>query len=394
MKTTADAVVIGGGVVGSAIAYYLARRGIRPVLVERGAPGAGTSSAAGGAVALLTKTPGTKLEMALRSLSLYDEIVRQFEIDFEFHVNGSIMVAQTEEQLESLTHRAEKLRLSGPTIEILDTSATRDYMPALNENVVGAAISEADASLNPLLLVGAYQHEARKLGAETLLYTEVIAIETQGGRVRDVVTSQGRIATATVVNASGVWAKEIASMVGVELPIVPRKGEIVVTQAAPPVLKGELFSASYLISKETPGVSLADWLAGHVPRGQLQVGIAANQTQRGNILIGSTRQFAGFDTRSTFRGLQALVRQMVELVPHVAEMHLIRAYAGLRPSTPDGLPIIEASPGVSGFFVAAGHEGDGIALSPVTGEMIAGLVAGDEGHLRLAQLDSARFSEN
>jgi sarcosine oxidase subunit beta len=391
MSRTADVVVIGGGVVGSAAAYFLAQEGFRPLVVERGAPGAGTSGSSGGAVALLTKTPGLKLELAMESMKWLSHFADLFELDFEYRIHGSIMAALTEQEFEMLGVKAVKLRKSGARIELFDGDAAREYLPSLSPAVVGSAVSPADASVNPLLLVRSYLNEACRLGAEVLSFSEVQSIDIRAGRVTGVQTLQGPISTPKVVNAAGVWAKALARLAGVDLPIVPRKGEIVVTEPTKPILRGELFSASYLTSKDGPVVKLEDWLDERVPGGELQLGVAASQTQRGTLLIGSTREFAGYDTRSTYRGMSALIREMRSLVPKTSELQVVRSYAGLRPATMDGNPIIEAHPELEGLYIAAGHEGDGIALSPVSGALIADLLCGRE-HPFLPDLRAARFA--
>lgn len=391
MGETADVVVIGGGVVGTAVTYFLSMENVNVLLLERASLGAGTSSASSGAVALQTKTLGAKLSLAQQSLKLYHEINEIFDIDFEFDNDGSLMVASTEQELGALRKKVEKLQHAGVDVEMIPPKEAREYVPELTEDVVGASYCSEDCSVNPLLLVGAYQRAAVAQGARILTYTQVTDIVTRNGAIEGVATDRGHIATEVVVNATGPSAPILAKMVGVALPIVPRKGEIVVTEATRPLLRGELFSAGYLTSKATPPASLADWMAGDIQDTTLQVGVALNQTRRGNLLMGSTREFAGYDTRSTYRGMRALIQQTSTVLPIIRDLHVIRAYAGLRPSTPDGLPIVERTPDVPGFIVAAGHEGDGIALSPITGKLVAELVVGDAHRESLAALSSARF---
>lgn len=393
MSKTADVVIIGGGVIGTSIAYYLARKNIRAILVEKGSPGSGTTSASSGTVALQTKTLGTKLELARESFALFHQLTEETEMDFEFECGGSLMVALTQEENILMTERANKLERAGVPVEILDSRAARDLQPGLTAHNAGGVFCPSDCSINPLLLVGAYQKAAKKLGSEFLYYTEVTDIEVKNGTVKRIMTKTGRIDTPIVVNAAGVWSKAISKMADTLLPIVPRKGEILVTEATDPLLKGELLSASYLLSKKAPEISVNDWIAEDLPKTTIQVGIAANQTRRGNLLIGSTREFVGFDTRSSLPGIRELVRQIITLMPATAELNIIRTYSGLRPSTPDGLPIVEKSIDVSGLFTAAGHEGDGIALSPITGMLMAGLITGEEAqNPLLPKLSAARFT--
>jgi sarcosine oxidase subunit beta len=173
-------------------------------------------------------------------------------------------------------------------------------------------------------------------------------------------------------------------MVGLNLPIVPRRGQILVTEPAPPLWDGLILSADYLLSKKMP-------TAGANSASKMLSGVVTNQVKRGNCLIGSTRCFAGFDIRNTYEGIQALVRNSVRLIPLLAGLHIIRSYAGLRPATPDGLPIIEGSAELPGFITAAGHEGDAVCLGPMTGKLLAELVTGEIGAQVLAPFASHRF---
>jgi sarcosine oxidase subunit beta len=145
-----------------------------------------------------------------------------------------------------------------------------------------------------------------------------------------------------------------------------------------------VISAGYLLSKALPK-------EGQDNQG-MTAGAWAVQTRRGNLLVGSTREFAGFDRSNSYRGMQALLRQTTALIPAAAKLHVLRFYAGLRPTTPDGLPILGRLPGLPGFILATGHEGDGVALSPITGMYIAALLTGHMAEAELAPFSPQRFS--
>ena len=155
----------------------------------------------------------------------------------------------------------------------------------------------------------------------------------------------------------------------------------IVTAACPPMLKHCMISAKYIAAKFDPEIALGS--------GE---GISIEQTENGNFLLGSTREFVGFDKRTTTDGLHRIAAKTAGIIPALHEVNVIRAFAGLRPHTPDGLPILGPVDEVTGFFMAAGHEGDGIALSPITGELIAQMIATGKSDISLDAFRLSRFA--
>ena len=152
-------------------------------------------------------------------------------------------------------------------------------------------------------------------------------------------------------------------MAGLGIPIIPRRGQILVTAAVPPLLKHCLISAQYVAAKFDPELAAEGGM-----------GFSLEQSDSGNILVGSTREFVGFDRRTTFDGVRSIASRIAPVIPALTRVPVIRTFGGLRPYTPDGLPILGKVAGLEGFIMAAGHEGDGIALSAITGELIADLI--------------------
>lgn len=381
MLPAADVVVVGGGVVGTAVTYYLTQSGVQVCLVEKGDIASGTSSACGHVVALQTKSPGPKLDLARRSLALFHSLVHELETDFEFDSPGGMVVAETESEVNFVRAKVEKLRAQGVDVAFVDGDTARSYQPALAGHICGASFCPEDSTVNPMKLALGFARAAQRCGAVVRTFTEVTGIERQGDRILAVLTQHGKIPTPTVVDAAGVWSPMLAEMAGLHLPIVPRKGELFVTERVPSILQGVLVSAGYLMSK-----------APAKGAGEMRAGVVAAPTRSGNLLLGSTREFAGFDRHSTYRALHELTCQVTRLVPALAHVHVLRFYAGLRPSTADGLPILGRAPELPGFIIAAGHEGDGIALSPITGKTIAGLITGDIPDEELAPFSLSRFT--
>ncbi len=380
----AEVVVVGGGVIGTSVAYQLAKRGVEVALVERAGLAAGTSSACAMGVQMQTKTPGPKLTFALESLAIHRTLEDELGRDLEFDNRGGMIVAETASEAEYVKARVADLQAHGLEIYFLDRDQARERQPALGAHIYGSSYCPDDSVINPLYLVVALVEAATRLGARIYTHTPVTELKARGGRIERVVTAAGEIEAEAVVNACGIWAPELARMAGLDLPIVPRRGQIFVTEPAPPFIEGMVLAAQYLMSKKMPSGDGAE-------EDKLPAGVVSYQTRRGNFLVGSTREFVGFNHHVNYEGLRKLVRGTVRLMPMTRHLHVIRTFAGLRPASPDGLPILERSSEIPNFYIAAGHEGDGIALSPITGVRMAELITGQIEESVLAPFASSRF---
>lgn len=385
LPSNVDLVIIGGGVIGTVTAYILANAGFQVLVIERHDIGAGTSSSAAAAALLQTKTSAKKLSLANTSLKLLDELYEQLEGRFEYAHTGSLLAANTDDELQLVHDMNDNLKLLGLDVEFLDGRQARELMPVLGKNVIGASFSPHDAQINPLELVTACAQAARMNGATFATFTELLEIETSGSSIVAVHTSAGRVVTNTIVNAAGVWAPQVARMANVLLPISPLKGELLITERMPRQMHGTLIAAKYLLSKTRSEENTSGQAA------KRSVGITLVQVAHGNFVIGSTRDPEGFDKRSTYDGIRELVHQLLELTPSLANVHLLRAYAGLRPLTPDGSPIIGRTPQLPGFIQAAGFGGDGLAMSAITADMILGILTGNQDDELLANFSLDRF---
>ncbi len=377
-----DVVVIGGGIVGAGVAYYLAKRGVGVTLVDRGDLLSGASRAGIGGISLATKTIGAKLDLARLSVELYQGLSDELSEDIEFRVEGGMIAAESESEAEVMRKRCDEYRAAGVDTRWVDAQEVHELQPAFAPHVLGAQYTADDAHVNPMALTLAFARKARQLGATIQTFSPVKGIRVQGGKVYGVCGTDWEIATHTVVNAAGPWARHVAQMVGLDLPVVPRKGEVLITEPAPHIITGVICNATYLLSKKPPAGA---------PSTAMVAGVVAAQAARGTLVLGSTRQYVGFDRTSSVEAAYELARQTVRLVPAIGKLHMIRQYAGLRPAAPDGLPILEKSERVQGYVIAAGHEGDGIALAPATGHVITQLITGEMPPEGLAAFSSQRF---
>jgi glycine/D-amino acid oxidase-like deaminating enzyme len=384
---TADVVIIGGGVIGTAIAYYLTKHGIKPILLERGDICAGTSAACDKAISMQSKNPGLHLDLALESAAMFPALGEELAAELDYHRCGGMIAIQNASQLTIMEKFVARQQSHGLPVEIVDGDEARRRQPALAPTVLAATHSPADAEVSPLKLTFAFARAARRGGADLRSGVEVTGLVINGGRVEGVVTPAGVIGAGTVVNAAGAYAPFLGAVVGLEIPIKPRRGQIIVTEPMPPVVRGEIWSARYIVAKYNP-----EMIRGEDPEAaDLGVGLAAGQTPEGTLLIGGTREFVGYDTAVTPAATAAVLRHAVSILPFLAKVHVIRTFAGLRPYTPDGLPILGPVDGLAGFIMAAGHEGDGIALAPITGKLVASYIAGAGADERLDKLNLRRF---
>ncbi len=379
-ETTAEVTIVGGGVIGAAIAWQLARRGIQPLLIEREDPAAGSSGACDGLVFLQSKKPGLHLRLALESRRRFDALAEILGPGIEFRPAGGLCLIETEAELEAMRRLVAEQHAAGLAVELIAGGELRRLEPLLSERVIAATCSPCDAQVNPYALTFALIREACTAGARLLAGEPVTGIEVASGRVQAVRTPQRRIPTPIVVNAAGAHAPEIGRLAGIEIPITPRRGQILVTAPRPPLLRHGMISARYIAAKFNPELAAAG-----------EMGFSLEQAESGNLLIGSTREFAGFDRRTTFAGIRAVARRILPLFPALASLPVIRTFAGLRPYTPDGLPILGPVAAIEGFWMAAGHEGDGIALSAVTGELVASSIVGETPLLPLDPFRLERF---
>ncbi len=388
MNKKADVLVIGGGVIGTSIAYYLAKQKKKVILVERYDHAAGASGSCDQMIIMQSKNPGVHLQYALASAEMYKTLSQELDYDIGYHKEGGMILIETSEEMEVMEDFVARQKEIGLQVEILTRKEAAKHQRGLAEHLVGATYSPQDAHIDPMKLNLGFAYAAKKLGVEILLNTEVTGIIQQGNKVTGVETNQGTILAPLVINVAGAWAPLIGQMVGLELPIKPRRGQIAVSEPVAPYVKGDVLSARYIVAKYNP-----DILEKSDDRAvQLGVGLALSQTEKGNILIGATREFVGYDLGNTREGIKEVLKNATRLVPGLKKMNFIRVMSGVRPYTPDGLPLVGFVKGLEGFFMAAGHEGDGLALAPVTGKMVADIIEEGKTFMDVSAIDPNRFN--
>ncbi len=362
---TADVVVVGGGIIGTAVAERLARERRRVVLVERGVVGREASWAAAG---LLTPVhpwnyPEPMLRLDAESLAMWPDVAERLRVeagvDLELRRTGLLSLVETDEDDAEADRRVAWKRARGEQAERVTRDEVLEREPLLAPTIRGALFLPDLAQIKNHRAAPAFASAAAKRGATVLEHTSALGFIETAGRVVGVRTSAGDVAAGVVVVAAGAWSGESVGTVSDTFSTpwtTPARGQMMLLAAAPGAVRHMILaSGEYL-----------------VPRAD------------GRVLAGSTVEYVGFDRSVTPRGLTSIASAVARMTPSLADATVETTWAGLRPDTPDHLPVIgEARPGL---VVATGHFRSGIMLAPVTAEIVRGLVDGR------ARADLAAFS--
>ncbi|WJZ02618.1 NAD(P)/FAD-dependent oxidoreductase [Corynebacterium freiburgense] len=379
MERTADVIIVGAGIVGSAIAYFTTLYGLKTIVVDRGLPANGTSSACEGNILVSDKELGPELELTQYSLRVWKEDLQEFGHLWEFESKGGIIVASKESSLASLQRFSESQRAHGITATALSLDELRELEPNIRPTALGASWYPEDAQVQPMLATFHLLRMARERGAKFYPNTPVQNIMVaEDNSVRGIQTNNGEFYAPVIVNAAGTWAGEVAKTVQVDIPINPRRGFVMVTVPLPPMVFHKVYAAEYV---DNVGSSDAGLQSSPVVEG----------TPAGSILIGSSRERVGFDQSISVQALQTIATNAIELFPFLAKVKILRHYHGFRPYCPDHLPVIGHDTQVPGLVHAAGHEGAGIGLSVGTGKLVAQAILGHDTDLPLDAFTPDRF---
>jgi sarcosine oxidase subunit beta len=367
---TASVVVIGGGVVGCSIAYHLARRGLRDVVVvERETVGSGTTSKAAGGIRVQFPIEA-EIRFSLESIKVFERFSDEFGVDPGYKKIGYLFLISEPKHLQGFEERIALQRTLGADVRVITPDDARTLVPALRVNDLIAAVwGPGDGLAGPAEVTNGFARRARELGVKIVEGVRVTSIERAGGRVTGVTTSDGAIAAPRVVNAAGPSAARIARLAGVELPVHPRRRHIFFTEPFPaipgPVPLTTDVSSGFYFRKELEQVLLS-------PGDVEDIG-------------------EDFDVPMDPGKVEDAVQKAVHRLPMIADARIAGGWAGLRPLTPDDHAIIGWS-GVEGFFVAVGFGGHGFQHSPATGRYVAEWLLEGKPSMDLSPFDPGRFA--
>lgn len=363
-------VVIGAGIVGAAIARSLSQRGVEVVVVDRGRNAGGTSSAGEGNILVSDKGPGAELVLARYASTLWPTAVAELRDELgpkfppiEFERKGGLVVATSAAGSRPLLDFAADQRAAGITAIPLGVDEALALEPELNPEITAAVHYPEDAQVQPVTATEALIASARRAGAEFHEGEPVVDGITRAGRLRGIRTSGRSVAADAVIVAAGPWSGEVSALLGAPLPVKPRRGMVLVTSRMPHRIFHKVYDGDYV---GAVGSNAAD----------LQTSSVIESTAGGTVLIGSSRQQIGFDSRLDVRVLRELAAKAIALFPFLKEMSVMRSYGGFRPFMPDHLPVIGADARLDGLWHATGHEGAGIGLSLASADLLADLLTG------------------
>ncbi|NYF12846.1 glycine/D-amino acid oxidase-like deaminating enzyme [Pseudoclavibacter sp. JAI123] len=376
-----DVVVIGGGIIGAACAAELAGRGRRVVLVERGRVASGTSAHCEGNLLVSDKGPGAELELSKLANAAWSRLANTFRDelggdfpDIEFEAKGGLVVATTDGGASALLDFATTQREADIAAEPVTLAEARRLEPWLTDRMTAAVWYPGDSQVQPTIATEALVALARLRGASILEHHEVTGALRNGGRLVGVRTTAGDVRGNDVVVAAGPWSGDVSAVLGMPLPVRPRRGVVLVTAKMPQRVFHKVYDADYVGAVGSGDVAL-------------MTSSVVESTPGGTVLIGSSREQVGFDDAFRANVLSELARKAMSIFPFLAETAIIRSYSGFRPYMPDHLPLIGADPRLPGLWHATGHEGAGIGLSLPTATLIGDLMDG-----KPTQIDAAHFA--
>lgn len=371
MSKNADIVIIGGGISGCSIAYNLAKKGVKNIVViEKQFLCSGSTGRCGAGIRMQWGTERNCL-LSKMSVEFYEHANEELEYDYdiEFNQGGYLMVAGNQKEFDLFKKNVEIQNRLGIPSEVLTPKEAKEIIPYMDETkITGATFCKKDGHLNPFHTTQAYANAAKRLGVEIMTFTTVTGIDVKNGRVVGVKTDKGYISTPIVVDAAGGYSKEIGKMAGIDVPVYPQRHEILVTEPL-------------------------DYLQGPMYMG-FSLNIYIQQAPNGTFIMGrgDENEPKDFRTTSSWQFMEEMAKTCGTLLPLLKNLNVVRQWAGLYCMTADAHPIYGAVKEVEGFYLACGFSGHGFMLGPATGLLMAQTILGEPTTISIDNLDKDRFS--
>ena len=376
-RVDCELIIIGAGIVGAMCAHFASKAGLRTIVIDRNSIASGTTGAGEGNIMVSDKSPGPELDLALISRDLWFSVGSSVGDSFELIDKGGVSIARTNPT--SLYALAEEQVKHGVDARVLDHKGIRDLEPFISSEIKFGVHYPQDAQCQPMLAAARILQQFINAGGEVHSHQEVIEI-SETARGLEVRTANRIYRTTYVINAAGTWAGEIAKRAGSVLPIMPRRGFILVTAPLPQYVFHKVYDSDYVDNVASDDEDL-------------QTSTVIEGTKSGTILIGASRERIGYNKDMSIPIIKKLARQATSLFPILGSAQLLRVYNGFRPYSPDHLPVIGEDSLLPGLFHCAGHEGAGIGLSAASGKLISQLIKGEEALIDPRPFSPARFQD-
>jgi sarcosine oxidase subunit beta len=381
-----DVVVIGAGISGSAAAYYLAKDGFDVTLIDRYGPAAMASGWTLAGVRQSGRHPA-ELPLAKAAVQVWAGLDEALDGATNYRRTGNLRCARTQDEVETIRKLVAEQKAAGLEITFLPNNEdVRAVAPAVSERVLAASLCHSDGSADPVATVWAFVRAAERLGVTVLFGERVRHIDHENGRVSAVVTDTGRIATARVVIAAGIFGNELLEPLGITIPLSVPMVTVLRSEPLPAMLE------------QVIGVANADCAGRQEVGGRFRVTSGAI-AWHGRMVENSANGRSQPHVYPTASSMAEVVRLFGEVIPAFRTAQIEESWAGLLDMTPDALPVIDEVPGVAGVTVAMGFSGHGFCLGPITGQILSRMVQGAPVELvmepfRIGRFQSRRYAPN
>jgi sarcosine oxidase subunit beta len=362
-----DVIIIGGGVIGTACAYFLAGRGAKVLVLERSHLAAGASGTTAAIVSIggSSATPEPLQPLNAESYNLILAAEQEFDRPLEIIKGGLLYVALNESEALELRDFEKEIRRMGIDCQLLDGPQARRFEPLLAPDVTAGLHNPASYHVNPFRLVQGYLGAAVRKGGRVNYGVEVKDIEVNSGMIERVVTNKGDYHADWVVVAGGAHTPRILSSLGRQIPIVPARGQVILTEACQRMTEHVIMFLNHLYIR---------------------------QTASGNFYLGSHTEFVGFENRITLEKLTAFTRAFTRAVPMIGRLRALRFFAGFRPICEDNLPVIGPVPDCPHLMVASGHGRTGVRFSASTGKAVSEMIIDGQTEHAMEAFSPGRFA--
>jgi len=381
VTSSPDVLVIGGGIVGAATAYHLARRGVSVTLLEADRLASGATGRNLGFIWLHTRKKGPELDLVMATRSGLESLPDELGEDFGLRTNGGLIYAVTEAQAVVMREFVDARVADGLAMEYLTGDEARALAPILPETVVAASFCPLDAQMDSRRFVRAFANAAQRAGATIEEGAAVRTLKTTRRRITSVDTDSGPITAGQVVLAAGAWTPFLAAQLGLDVPIHPMRLQIVQTEPMPPRLDHLLYGPAavkqYAIFQGLPSFRPETFATDLEDRLGLALLESACQAADGSYLLGCAMDYPGFDWQPDLAGVSLVSDGLRAAIPELRAAHFARAWAGILPFTTDNLPIIGRPAEFDDLILAAGHV-FGNGAGPTTGRLVADVYCGNE----------------